>query len=81
MRGLVCHCVLVGTFIPPEGVFCVRLLRISELLAAASQPVAQRWQVHYRGLHAGRSALLGNDICAHLAQNLGKVLCNFLRVL
>ena len=42
MRGLVCHCVLVGTFIPPEGVFCVRLLRISEVLAAATCPHARQ---------------------------------------
>ena len=42
MRGFVCHCVLVGTFIPPEGVFCVRLLRISEVLAAATCPHARQ---------------------------------------
>ena len=49
--------------------------------AVASQTMAQRWQVHSQGLHAGRSAALGHDSCTNLAQNLRKVLCNFLRVL
>ena len=43
--------------------------------------MAQHWQVHSQGLHAGRSAALGHDSCTNLAQNLRKVLCNFLRVL
>ena len=94
--GLVCHCVLVRSFIPPEGIFCLRLLRVKELFpkarafaavrsfstfagqAGGKPPSVQRWQFHRQGLHAGRGALLGNDICANLAQDLGKVLCNFL---